>query len=1301
MLQFLLRLINRLLWGAITVVLLLLAIVVSLGRYYMPQLGNYQQQLLAQVRSQVNLEFEVGSLEGEWRGLSPVVRVKNFRLLNPDGEVVIKAGHLAVYFDLLESLYHQTPLAQTVSLVNADIALAQVEGGIWGLKGISRLEGSGSAGARVAAFFEKVDLLELTHVKVDAWLPDQVRHSIDSLSLVLRHGLDLSQLTLEVSEARGQPSLRLAAEFDGWLDDPLAFRGYLSLDEFDLRVVEPFLAAWYEKLPPTLSGEVWLDWRDGHNLETRGTLITSDWQLRHLLGRELPDLAALDFDFTFTLSPDNRVGGRIQDLGFNWASVDYRFSEVQFILGASHRDLQLQVSSADIEPLVLGASNSKLLPAQLQGVFDILKPSGRLKNIYLDIPLQKDRLPEFLLRANLAGAELESWKGAPGARSIDGYVEAGLLQGYVDLDGSDLQLDFPGLYDSWLDFDGVDARVGWQVGERVLVNSGLIGMHGEFGTGSAQLDLDIPRRKLEGDYPLMSLMIGVQDSDAKYRDLFIPKILSKNLLAWLDDSIVAADVDQLGFIYYGALASKNPLDKTVQLFLDARNGRLQYQPGWPLLKNVQANVVLSDDYLIATASQATTLNSALGDVRVELTRRDNVGWLGITGDLEGPARDLIKLLNDSPLQAATGGAFEAWSARGQYSAQLDLNIPMASSLAPDLSVTGKLANVELVSKALGLTFDKLRGDISYRSATGVSAKRLRANLWGQPLVASVSSGAATASGNIPLVLRAEGELAVDGLQQWLQNPAIGLAWGKAPMQAEMTIVAAGDSTMESSLQIRSELVGIELDLPRPFGKAALHSRPTELKFNLSEAGHSELRYAGIAGGRFHIAPDTTRVGIWLGEELLPALPAAGIVVSGALPRADLTQWLDSIEHFTSLMGESSVAPQHLLTVERLKIAELRAFGQRVRNPVVDIGVLGEHWQVAIEHPRIQGNIVLPVADQAYDINLEYLRLPLDETDKVAVAADTGLAQVDPAQLPATRVKIGQFSVGDFDMGSWVFDSVPTPQGVALSGLTVSVGGAIFGGLDITEGAELHWSYDGAAHHSRLQGMLRAGNLDELFSHWGYDTGVVSESAEVIVYFNWDDTPDAIDASVITGDMYLTVRQGQLLQTSGTAADALRLLGILNINNLARRLRLDFSDVYKKGLSYDKIQGILLFDRGSLSMVEPLLVDGPSSYVKMTGDFDLNGGEIDADLVVALPFTSNLPWMVALTLPGGIPIAAGVFVAGKVFEKQLQKLTSAVYNVSGTFEDPEIEFKRMSEPVRKKSSKKDNSNSEAVMPRDDF
>jgi uncharacterized protein YhdP len=161
----------------------------------------------------------------------------------------------------------------------------------------------------------------------------------------------------------------------------------------------------------------------------------------------------------------------------------------------------------------------------------------------------------------------------------------------------------------------------------------------------------------------------------------------------------------------------------------------------------------------------------------------------------------------------------------------------------------------------------------------------------------------------------------------------------------------------------------------------------------------------------------------------------------------------------------------------------------------------------------------------------------------------------------------------------------------------------------------------------------------------------------------------------------------LQQTSGTAADVLKVVGILNINNLARRLRLDFSDLYKKGLSYDKIQGILLFDRGKLTMIEPLTVKGPGSSLKMTGDFNLVSGDIDAQMVVALPITSNLPWVVALALPGGLPLAAGVFVAGKVFEKQLQKLTSAVYSVTGTLDKPTIAFERLTAPSDNKNSHK--------------
>ena len=94
--------------------------------------------------------------------------------------------------------------------------------------------------------------------------------------------------------------------------------------------------------------------------------------------------------------------------------------------------------------------------------------------------------------------------------------------------------------------------------------------------------------------------------------------------------------------------------------------------------------------------------------------------------------------------------------------------------------------------------------------------------------------------------------------------------------------------------------------------------------------------------------------------------------------------------------------------------------------------------------------------------------------------------------------------------------------------------------------------------------------------------------------------------------------------------------------------------------------------------QPLVVSGPSSQLTMRGDFDLDNNEIDAELVVALPLTGDLPWMVALALPGGVPIAAGVYVAGRVFEQQLESLTSAVYHISGSLDEPEVRFKHLAD-----------------------
>ena len=66
--------------------------------------------------------------------------------------------------------------------------------------------------------------------------------------------------------------------------------------------------------------------------------------------------------------------------------------------------------------------------------------------------------------------------------------------------------------------------------------------------------------------------------------------------------------------------------------------------------------------------------------------------------------------------------------------------------------------------------------------------------------------------------------------------------------------------------------------------------------------------------------------------------------------------------------------------------------------------------------------------------------------------------------------------------------------------------------------------------------------------------------------------------------------------------------------------------------------------------------------------------VDGELVVTLPLVENIPWVAALA--GGLPIAAGTYLVSKVFEDQVNRLSSGVYSVRGDLESPEVLFERV-------------------------
>ena len=108
--------------------LVVVALYVSLGRYYVPMLNTYQNEIVAELKSLSGLNFEIAQLHGEWRRFSPTIRMEDFQLLDEAGnETSFRVGNLYVAFDFIESLKTLSPQFTNIEFRNVEVHLQETE----------------------------------------------------------------------------------------------------------------------------------------------------------------------------------------------------------------------------------------------------------------------------------------------------------------------------------------------------------------------------------------------------------------------------------------------------------------------------------------------------------------------------------------------------------------------------------------------------------------------------------------------------------------------------------------------------------------------------------------------------------------------------------------------------------------------------------------------------------------------------------------------------------------------------------------------------------------------------------------------------------------------------------------------------------------------------------------------------------------------------------------------------------------------------------------------------------------------
>jgi uncharacterized protein YhdP len=721
----------------------------------------------------------------------------------------------------------------------------------------------------------------------------------------------------------------------------------------------------------------------------------------------------------------------------------------------------------------------------------------------------------------------------------------------------------------------------------------------------------------------------------------------------------------------------------MQLALDVRDAAVSYHPDWPQVRGAAGRVLIDDGSVRVWLDAGQVLDSRLREATVDVLRQQGERRLRVHVALDGDVADGLRVINDSPLAATTGGALRDWRASGSMALALDLDMPFGGALAPQSSRLALVADIDAAQLFIaepGVQLEGVRGTLAFDLERGLHSERIDATLWGRPLRAAIVPGDPPTR---RMAIRVEGGAALARVAEWLKWDLDEYLAGETPF----TVDIAQQEQRGFGFTVRSELRGAGSTLPAPLAKAPDAALPLELRWTPGADGADiGLQLGPDIKGALHRDRQGRFSGeIAIGAEALPG--GEDLRITGRLPACDAGAWIAAIRQVAAANAARGGGGT-TLRLAGLEAASATLLGAELHGLRVDSRWEGRDFVLSFAADSVAGDVRLPGTASPYALTLERLQLrpflgpaaPAPEQGGTAEAARTAVLDdaeawrgLQDVRVPETEVLIRSLALDARDLGAWSFRVGSEIDALALTEARGSLPGLVVGGPRGKEGGSFRLRWLAGEPRSELEVGLRSDDITRFSTNWGYSNVIESRDGRADVSFSWPGNPAQFAMVAVTGSADFSFRDGRLLLERGNNP-IMRGLGVLSFDEVLRRMRLDFKDFYQKGLAFDRFRGAVDLGGGEAHTREPVTLEGPSARIKFSGRSDLRERTIDADLIVTLPIGSNLPWVAALA--GGLPAAAGAYVASRIFENQLGKFSSAVYKVGGKLDEPELKFVRV-------------------------
>ncbi|MDF1678254.1 MAG: YhdP family protein [Legionellaceae bacterium] len=1253
-------------WVLFVTLVVLLAISLTVFRALTPWAAQYKGEIEAHLSRLLGASVSIQEMKTSWYWFEPVLKLDGVQI-SEKNDAGLNVKELLVGIDLMRSFWHWRIQPGVLFIEDAMLNFRE-DNAHWQLDGVAL-----DANIKTVPQAEYSTVLGwlLAHQKIVMkrvgvtlhWSDGRVT-SVKPLSVVASNNDGHYRVKGHASLVGEKKSvLSLLAD----LNMPTGFssniRGqvYLSAEQVDFAEWHALFSAFgFEVTKGFGELQVWLDINNARLVSAQSVLRMRNvlWQLP--MDKKPQKIERLSANMAWEETP---TGWKCTADHVRLRAHKVTWPENAFTVTYQTEPAQYRVF---IKTLLLKPTRT-LLQGRFDGLnplFDV-KPEGQLS--HLQLGFQDGQLNYVLSRfSHLSWTEKDN---IPAVTDLSGAVAWEPKEGHLELDGEDVTVmakDKPAFTAELLNASIVWKALshGWRVSlERAVLKH----EHGLF-SGRGVLDdftADSPGH-IQGQ-------IAFATHDATFWWPYLPEAgLKPKLRAWLLNDVTRIEQFSGRVVLEGALKDF-PFDESPGKFLvtSSMSGvDLRFNPDWPLTKNISAYLQLDKRLLTGNITEADFQGTPMEEAK--LTVKDlglNREVLSVQGRLRAPLEDMQQYIQHSPLHAKLS-KLDALILKQPADLNLSIKFPFYPGPDSRLQVDGVLyfQENELFLKEVPKTFklQRLGGKLKF-DEHGVLDSRLSSYLFDEPMTLRLHSDRSNAP---HLAIDMDGYLSVSGLQEMGQLPALALMRGRFPIKSTLKITdEPGDLDY---IHLTSSLKGLAVDLPAPFGKKRSEQVPLNIDtyFNLKRGMRLQVNYANQVSTDLWLAKDAQTLKLARGAVVLGGRKAVlrdkpGASIYGEFKTFDWAPWapvldklranstqnsegfLQAFRTMSFTFGEAWVLKQHY--------QQVNLYAQRMPDDV---------WSIAMKEDAVSADLKYAPSENKLSGSISAWTLDLPESGGLA-REDSAKATWQPAQIPNLSLKVSALWAGDVNAGKLLL------KGTHVSDTVWRLDNGKLSSDAYMLTATGEWGV-APKPETRIDARLQVNDLDKALTHWHISPVVEAHEGDIQFVGNWEEPPNAFSVKGVTGKMQIVFKEGRIPNLSPETEKKMalgKLLSILSLQTIPRRLKLDFSDLAKPGYSFDKFDGNFVLAHGIME-TEDAAIDGPVARATMKGSLNLDKQLYDLSLHITPHITASLP--VVATIAGGPVAGLATWVASKLINQGMEKISGYTYDVSGPWREPVVQ-----------------------------